>query len=80
MEILVEAWSYAHERVERQHKPQHEESAGVMYCRQPVTLRNVKTSLTIVETDYLQLCIEYQRTPTTSAEVYCRGCEVLGDG
>lgn len=53
-------------RGERLHKQRHEEHAGLMYCRHPLTLRNVKANLTVVETNYFQLCVDHHRTHPTS--------------
>lgn len=58
-------------KTERQHKPQHEDSAGLMYSRQSAPLRNMKTSLTMMEIGYFQLRVKHHRTTSTS-EVYCR--------
>lgn len=61
------------------HKPLfHKQNSGLRYyCRQPVTLRNVKTSLTIAEIDYFQLCVEQHRTPKHQQKFNCRSCEEL---
>lgn len=52
--MLVDRWDNAHERAGRVQNAGHENNTGLMHCRQPVTLRNVQTSLTVVEMECFQ--------------------------